>query len=155
MWVFTQKGFLSAVIDGQKKGNMLVRFRDLNHAAAFIDAAYKGEAGRRCQIRETPRPADYRWKASMPLERFIAGLSNTAEAIDYRNFKGRCQTTRAYDHNDLHDVWEVMNNHQTRAIHALNAAKDPIAWQPEPELFPDIEPSPRPAGYEGEEDCQP
>lgn len=139
MWIFTQHGFLSAVADGQKKGNMLVRFRDPKHAAAFIASAYKGEAGRRCQIRETPRPADYRWKASMSRERFAAGLLNAAAEITYQNFKGRCHSTHAYDSGDLHDVWQIMHDHQSKAINHQWLEQESAAME-SPELFPDIEP---------------
>lgn len=114
MWVFhPDVGFFSAVIDNLKPGNILVRFRDPNHARAF--AKFAGAFGKKPKVRETPL-ADYRWKFSIPRNAFECVMMGLAEEVDYSNFKGECATRPLMKTtlHDLHDVWSTMNQHQNR-----------------------------------------
>lgn len=145
MWTFHPSvGFFSAVIDRQKPGNMLVRFRNPEHGAAFIALAWKGKRGQKPELRETPQ-ADYRWKVSITGERFTAIVAALADAVDYSNFKGECGTRplMASVMHSLHDVWHVMHNHQLamverRAIAARTAHLDALEKPVEVELFSDV-----------------
>lgn len=137
MWIFTTIGFLSAVEDRQIRGNMLVRFRDPDHARAFLDKAYLGRSGRRVTIRETPPPADYRWKLSISRERFQDTVTRLAAEIDYSNFKSACHKERPepYEGHELSDVWGIMNQHQQIAVR-----RQGVPPPRERFLFDDIEP---------------
>lgn len=125
MWIFdTRIGFFSAVKDAQISGNVLVRFRDPAHGAAFIALAKRrgewptpsGKPGKGFKLRETPL-ADYRWKVSVPHAVYSAIVWDLAEGIDYTNFKGRCSERQSPRHiQDMHAdqsrVWGVMHSHQ-------------------------------------------
>ncbi len=112
MWTFHPKvGFFSAVIDRQKPGNTLVRFRDPIHGNAFIAAAWEGKRGRRPELVVTPPPADYRWKVSITNERFVSTVTALADAVDYDNFKSACHRSEVWRRADsrLMPVWSTMN----------------------------------------------
>lgn len=125
MWIFdTRIGFFSTVKDNQIEGNVLVRFRDPKHGAAFIKLAKargewptaSGKPPRTFKLKETP-VADYRWKCSVPHAVYSAIVTELAEGIDYTNFKGRCSAKNSPRHiQDMHAdqsrVWGVMNSHQ-------------------------------------------
>ena len=143
MWTFHPSvGFFSAVIDRQKPGNMLVRFRDPSHGAAFIALAWKGKRGQKPELRETPQ-ADYRWKVSITGERFTATVTALADAVDYSNFKGECRRRPLMGSamHSLHDVWHVMHEHQNavverRAMAARTAQREAAGEPVDVELFP-------------------
>lgn len=156
MWIFTTIGFLSAVEDRQTPGNMLVRFRDPGHAAAFVAAAYAGRSGRRAQIRETPPPADYRWKVSITRHRFVETIAALADGIDYNNFKSACHRQRPdpYPGHSTMEIWTTMHRHQCRVVEQMeNAPRAKAPPAPERELFqnwedPDPVPCPECAGLD-------
>ncbi len=127
MWIFDKTvGFFSAVQDGQKPGNVLVRFRDPEHGKAFLRRMYHDL---RCapRLRETPG-ADYRWKVSVPHSFFAPFMQALASDIDYTNFKGKCSApdspphVRAMHHNH-HEVWAVMHCHQLGVVEAQRRAE--------------------------------
>lgn len=126
MWTFHPSvGFFSAVIDRQKPGNILVRFRDPEHAAAFLALAWKGKRGRKSDIRETPQ-ADYRWKLSITAERFTATVSDLADEVTYSNFKSECgrRPLMGSAMHALQEVWHVMHEHQCAIVERrANAAR--------------------------------
>lgn len=143
MWTFHPNvGFFSAVKDGQKPGNILVRFRDPSHGNAFIDRAWKGRRGRKPELLETPQ-ADYRWKVSLTAERFTATVSALSDEVDYTNFKGESQRRPLMGSviSKLHDVWRVMHEHQCgiierRAKAARTALQEAEGEPVDLELFP-------------------
>lgn len=128
MWCFTTIGFHSAVLDNQKKGHMLVRFRDPAHARAFVAAAYP-KAADRPEIRVTPPPADYRWKVSLPHADYAATVARLAADVDYTNFKGACHRIHPdpYKGSDLSRVWGVM--HERQCTITRGAARPVPAWE--------------------------
>lgn len=137
MWIFSTNGFFSAVEDGQIRGNILVRFRDPSHAEAFLATVYRGRSGRRVKIRETPPPADYRWKLSITRDQFSDTLARMALGIDYNNFKGACGRRKPspYKHATLASVWDVMHRHQGDVLHGESATAGPMDFDYTPPLF--------------------
>lgn len=126
MWIFTPHGFVSAVKDNQRPGHMLLRFRCPKQGRAIIKLAIPD--GARPRLRETPPPADYRWKASVTHRVFQQLLMAAAgEAMGYINFKGACSGRREWDGEKhvLHDVWATMEAMQRRKAPAPTSREYP------------------------------
>ncbi|MDB6132014.1 MAG: hypothetical protein JWM59_257 [Verrucomicrobiales bacterium] len=104
MWIHTTIGFVSTVADNQQPGNILLRFRTMQHATALA-----GLIRDPVDIRTTPPPADYRFKFSIPRPVFEALLLELAREVTYTNFKGACSnsTEMAPYSGALHRTWEV------------------------------------------------
>lgn len=98
MWIFTKRGFISAVEDRNDRGMILVRARFRGH----LEALFPGE-----HIEYTPS-ADYRYRTRIPRGEFGGALEMMAADIDYPNFKN------AIDKNDelyawaCQEVWKLM-----------------------------------------------
>jgi hypothetical protein len=100
MWIFTNKGFISAVAHRDKPGLLLVRARRREH----LHAALPG-----FEIQETPH-ADYRYRTEVPATLLAGLLYDQVAAIDYDNFKNSI-ADHAY-HDACSSVWSVMHRTQ-------------------------------------------
>jgi len=110
MWIFSEHGFVSIVVNryGDDQNEFLVRARcraDLERFEELLPAGWAKEPW------HAP-PADYRWRA-------LANRGDVAEALvammrehEYTNFKARVmQTPSGMDPgrlHALHEVWAVM-----------------------------------------------
>lgn len=77
MWVYTKRGFISAVEDKDERGMILVRARFRGH----LEALFPGE-----KIEYTPS-SDYRYRTRIPRLVFASAVEMMAADIDYANFK--------------------------------------------------------------------
>jgi hypothetical protein len=101
MWLFTETGFVSAVVNSENRGKIVARARDKES----LDALSK-LVGR--PVATTPR-RDYQFRVVVERETFHNWISNSVERLDYTNFKNRMWETRGANFSEpLHDVWAVM-----------------------------------------------
>ena len=107
MWIFSEKGMVSAVVHRDKVGILLVRARRREHLAAFLasNGEWTGE-----EIVQMPS-ADYEYRIEISCETFGELVTAQAKAIDYPNFKGRCDALPDKDYAQaLHKIWSVVYN---------------------------------------------
>lgn len=123
MWIFTSKGFYSAVADRNSPADIIVvRGRQKKHLEAFVQGVREMGLPKSIipQIEHTPK-ADYPWRTHVTRELWATFVKHEAEAITYPNFKnaalnekgnwvepvkGRQPINTFY--NALHRVWEAM-----------------------------------------------
>lgn len=100
MWVFTNKGFISAVAHRTKRDHLLVRARRLDHLQAIFPGV---------EIRQTNN-ADYKYRVVIHRDHLAATLMTEVANMAYDNFKNSI-----VDH-EYHDacstVWRVMHKLQ-------------------------------------------
>lgn len=105
MWIFTNQGFISAVADFNKRGNLLVRARVKEHLThLFPDAAV---------LKTTD--ADYLYRASIPQAEVAKVVAEQVQAIDYTNFKKSIPDDEY--HAACSGVWHVMYRYQGEVEH--------------------------------------
>ena len=102
MWIFLSDSFLSVVQHKGDPSKLLVRAR----LKGDIERALPGVVAE-----ETPI-ADYRYRATVPREKFAARLAALADAIDYTNFKNSVSDPTRKD--AYMTVWGVMLREQDR-----------------------------------------
>lgn len=106
MWVFTRRGFYSAVEDTTNRGRVLVRGRALADMESLIDLAQK--AGLRlAAILETP-DRDYRYRIPMKKSEWIVLLARLGAEIDYPNFKNAIHDDDPERAKRYTEVWAAM-----------------------------------------------
>ena len=108
MWIFCKLGFFSAVQHREKPDVLLVRARikgDLERRIRAIprdDLLHFGQP----KVEITP-DADYRYRAEIYKAVFSELLRDTAESIDYDNFKNAAHDGTVRDEAYM-DVWRAM-----------------------------------------------
>lgn len=101
MWLFTETGFVSAVVHYEDPDVLVVRARD---RASLTDMATQFDK----QIFETPRN-DYPYRVFMSKHQMSEWMHATIMDADYTNYKNRMHMVRDEKFVDaLHDVWSVM-----------------------------------------------
>lgn len=111
MWVFTDTGFASIVVDKQNEGHVLVRFRVREHALRWKRRA-EGLGLPPVHLWRTDE-ADYRWRISQPRREAADTLFSAAMDIDYPNYKNAVfeKSESAIDdrfEQALHEIWTTM-----------------------------------------------
>jgi flagellin-specific chaperone FliS len=102
MWLFTDKGFISAVTHRDDASKMMVRARDKQSLEGLAKAG-KTEV-------ETTLNADYPHRIVVTKATLKKWLNNQIDEATYDNFKTQVAKTRGYDFvKPLHDVWETMH----------------------------------------------
>ena len=97
---------ISAVAHRDKPGIMLVRARRREHLAAFLGCRGPWTGS---EISQMPS-ADYEYRIELSSETFSLLLAAQAMAINYPNFKGRCDALPDKDYSHaLHKVWAVIH----------------------------------------------
>lgn len=96
MWIFTNKGFISAVKSDEQPDTMLIRARVKDHLEAILPDD---------NIIITPEN-DYRYRCIISKARFVDLVAQLAQDVDYPNFKNTL-TDQAY-HSAAAKVWGVM-----------------------------------------------
>jgi hypothetical protein len=106
MWIFTETGFVSAVVHRDEPDTIIARARD----ARSLD-----ELGSRSGSEVTYTPdADYHHRVSVSRADFQAWLSDSVSTMDYPNFKDRVHETREPAFLDaLYEVWGAMHRYQS------------------------------------------
>ena len=102
MWVFTETGFVSAVMHHGDNNIIIVRAREtesLDGIAALADV----------KIVSTPA-RDYPWRVHVSREAFQSWLASSVAELSYTNFKNRIHDTRGDEfYSALSEVWSVMH----------------------------------------------
>ena len=102
MWIYTSKGFVSAVKNRNEHG-LVVRARDkesLDYLAALAEV----------QVMKSPK-ADYPYRVFVDNDTFTKWISSHIEGMDYTNFKSKVARTRGPEYSQaLHAVWAVMHD---------------------------------------------
>jgi len=103
MWVFTETGFISAVVDNPDSNMVKVRARD--EESLHVLAKESGT-----NIIKTPN-ADYPYRVVISREEFTEFLIRAVEFLDYSNFKSHVHTTRGSKFAQaLSKVWSTMHD---------------------------------------------
>ena len=100
MWIFTNKGFISAVQHRDKPQHLMVRARRLDH----LKAIFPGE-----QVTQTEN-ADYRYRVTVHRALFHLAVGREIAALDYDNFKNSIPDHEYHD--ACSSVWSVMHQLQ-------------------------------------------
>lgn len=103
MWVFSETGFVSAVVDPKDSNVMVVRSRDKKSIQPLADFAGT-------EIIELPN-RDYEYRVFVERETFSDWVLRSISTMEYGNYKSRMYTTRGDEFtHSLSDVWSVMLN---------------------------------------------
>jgi hypothetical protein len=111
MWIFTVKGFYSAVADAQKPGQVLVRAR----CKADIWNLYRGYHDRFAMTRpKADERRDYRWRLGMKRKDFARLAAALAHEITYQNFKDEVHHRKDQENKagPYMEVWSAMRQAQ-------------------------------------------
>jgi aminopeptidase C len=110
MWIFTRDGFFSAVeyirnTKQHKAGDLvLVRARYRNDLEQLLKRLRYPVSG----IKNTPQ-ADYPYRTLVTKKAWAEYVKNTAEHINYPNFKDEVLKDATYDRSErYHNVWAAM-----------------------------------------------
>lgn len=108
MWLFTEKGFYSVVIDAQHDGRMLIRARCRQDAFNLYNAHHETLASMTEPTSDATR--DYRWRLSVSKADWIELAALLASEIDYGNFKSACHKRPDQDSKAgaLMKVWQIL-----------------------------------------------
>lgn len=111
MWLFTPDGFYSAVQHKDDPDRIMVRCRAKQHAERLVAALPVEE---RPSVKETPPPADYRWRVSMTRAQWVYLAAHFAAQIAYLNFKNEAHKRENLTGfvSALHRVWDQMLDFQ-------------------------------------------
>lgn len=102
MWLFSETGFVSAVVDLQDKNKMIVRGRDRRSLEPLAKLT-------RVEILDTPE-RDYPHRVFVTRKQFINWVVANIELMQYNNYKSRMYQTRGADFTHaLSEVWSVMH----------------------------------------------
>lgn len=102
MWLFSETGFVSAVVDTQNKNKMIVRGRDRKSLEPLAKLA-------RVKILDTPQ-RDYPHRVFVSKKKFTEWVVRNISSMEYNNYKSRMYQTRGADFtHSLSEVWSVMH----------------------------------------------
>jgi len=102
MWLFTTQGFYSVVEDRDDPQWLLVRTRTREDLTAL------GSQVEGLEVFENA-DADYRWRARLLREEWLAAVAQLAHAIDYPNFKEAVDERQGSRRASLYSkVWLVL-----------------------------------------------
>ena len=102
MWLFSETGFVSAVVDLQDKNKMIVRGRDKKSLEPLAKLAG-------VKILDTPQ-RDYPHRVFVSKKKFAEWVMDNIETMQYNNYKSRMYQTRGADFtHSLSEVWSVMH----------------------------------------------
>lgn len=100
MWIFTNKGMVSAVEHRDNPDLLMIRARSEGH----LEKVFPG-----CEVTVTP-DADYMYRTVLSKREVAAAVSKEIMDIGYPNFKG---SIRNHDYHDAcMDVWTSMYRYQ-------------------------------------------
>lgn len=103
MWLFTETGFVSAVVSNLDPSKIMVRSRDKESLTELSYLA--GE-----EILEIPN-RDYPYRVITEKDVLKEWMNSLIDDMNYSNFKGRVEVTRGHKFTDaLHKVWADMHD---------------------------------------------
>jgi hypothetical protein len=101
MWLFTDTGFVSAVVAKEDRSKISVRARDKKSLESFVKMF-------KVKIVEL-QARDYEYRVYLTKEQLTQWTATRIEELNYDNFKTQVTKTRGYDFaNPLHGVWAEM-----------------------------------------------
>lgn len=101
MWLFTDTGYVSAVVSKEDRTKMSVRARDKKSLEGFVEMFG-------VKIVEL-KNRDYEYRVYITKEQLSAWLITRVEELNYDNFKTQVTKTRGYEFAEpLHGVWYEM-----------------------------------------------
>jgi hypothetical protein len=102
MWLFSETGFVSAVMDEDNPDQIVVRARDKKSLEPL--AKFAG-----VKIVKLSRVTDYPHRVFVPRSKYAEWVLELIGKLEYTNYKSRVTETRGHDFADpLHDVWATM-----------------------------------------------
>ena len=109
MWIYTQNGFVSVVCNHSSEclaDEILIRARVKNHLTTVLGQVLN-ERTVASLVRDTP-DHDYPFRACISRAQLREIVALQIDAINYPNFKGRCEDTLGYAQEMiLMDVWSA------------------------------------------------
>lgn len=103
MWMFTEKGLISAVRHYSKKGVVVVRARETESLSGLSILA-------KVAVKKSPYN-DYPYRVHVNDDVFQEWSISSAASMEYTNFKDRVHETRGDQFaNVLMGVWEIMHD---------------------------------------------
>ena len=103
MWVFTETGFVSAVVHRNEPDVLIVRSRDRTSLASLATIAGTDII--------TGAGTDYPHRITCTRDQFTRWVTDAIQTMEYGNFKSRVVRTRGHDFADpLMDVWSAMRH---------------------------------------------
>lgn len=102
MWVFTNKGFVSAVEHRDRAHHLMIRAREKTHLYPLLPYGAEG-------VIETTG-ADYRFRTTIKKSSFAKFMADQIASIDYDNFKNSIEDDQYHD--ACAKVWGVMYIYQ-------------------------------------------
>jgi hypothetical protein len=101
MWLFTDTGFVSAVVSKENRELISVRARDKKSLESFVKMF-------KVKIVELQN-RDYEYRVYITKEQLTKWISTRVEELNYDNFKTQVTKTRGYEFAEpLHGVWYEM-----------------------------------------------
>lgn len=100
MWIFTTRGFVSAVQHKDDPQTMVVRARARQHLVALFPQ----------EDIISLTLADYPHRVHIPKTAFVDWMTEQAQAIDYPDFKSELPNGRYHD--TCSQIWSVAHNLQ-------------------------------------------
>lgn len=103
MWVFTETGFVSAVVHRDDSEMLMVRARDKKSLEGLAEMS---------GVKTSHTPGgDYPHRVVVSKSEFQEWLMDRVVKMDYDNFKSQVAKTRGHKFAaPLHDVWSVMHD---------------------------------------------
>lgn len=102
MWVFTETGFVSAVVHRDDETKLMVRARDRKSLDGLVDLAG-------VKVIDTPT-GDYPHRVVVSKDQFQQWVTSSVDEMSYPNFKSRVAVIRGSEFaGPLHDVWDAMH----------------------------------------------
>lgn len=102
MWLFSETGFVSAVVDPQNKNNIVVRARDKKSLEPLMKFA-------KVKMVYPKRYTDYPHRVIVTRQQYADWVLSLVEQMQYGNYKNQVTKTRGHDFaHPLHQVWSTM-----------------------------------------------
>lgn len=109
--MFLADGYYSAVQHRDDKSLVMIRARAKDHAQRLLDFFEKDKCGGPApEMKETPPPADYRWRITLTKIQWSNFVAFAALEINYDNFKNEAHKRKNPEGycSALHKVWDEM-----------------------------------------------
>lgn len=129
MWLFTDTGFVSAVISKENRELISVRARDKKSLESFVKMF-------KVKIVEL-QGRDYEYRVYITKKELTQWISTRIEQMDYDNFKTQVTKTRGYEFAEpLHGVWYEMLEASDKRKKTKKGSSLASRWYEEDYSFP-------------------
>ena len=102
MWLFSETGFVSAVVDPTNKNNIVVRAGEKKSLEPLMKFA-------KVKMVYPKRSTDYPHRVIVTRQQYADWTLSLIEKMQYTNYKSQVTKTRGHDFaHPLHQVWSTM-----------------------------------------------